>query len=125
MVIYRGDFGAQWTIYPGSGLYSELWNYLSEDFIFIELIRNLDEIASKENIGTETVNEMLCDVYLYTFHEPLLDKLAVYRAVELDCPIKIELEAKGHRLTKEYSKIKGCALEDSLFTLPPGSTMLK
>ena len=125
VIIHRGDFGAQWTIYPNSGLYSELWNYMSEDYIVVELNRNLNEIATKEFIGTETVSGMLCDIYLYRFNDTSLGELTVYYAKELDHPIKIVLEKNDYRLTKEYKNIKMCTLKDSLFELPPGHTMLK
>ncbi len=125
IIIYPGDFGAQWTIYPNSELYSELWNYMSDDYIVVELNRNLNEIATKEFIGTQTIAGMLCDIYLYRFHDTSLGKLTIYHAQELDYPIKMELEKSGYRLTKEYKNIKICALKDSLFELPPGYTMLK
>lgn len=125
VIIRRGDFGAQWTIYPNIGLYYELWNYMSDDYIVIELNHNLNEITTKELIGTQTISGMLCDIYLYRFNDTSLGELTVYYAKELDYPIKTELEKSGYRLTKEYKNIKTCTLEDSLFELPPDHTMLK
>lgn len=125
VIVRRADFGAQWTIYPGNVLYSELWNYINDDFIMPEMIRMLDEIAAKELVGTKKVAGMLCDIYLYKYHERPLKTLTVYRARELDFPIKVELEANGFSLTKEYKNIEAGPIDDSLFTLPPGSTMLK
>ena len=125
VIIYRGDFGAQWTIFPKEEVYVELWNYFSEDFIVPELTRRLSEIATEEPLGSETVGGLECDVSLFRFHDPAQGTITVYRARELDYPIKIKAENKYSRLTKEYQNIKKDSLKDSLFELPKGLSMLK
>ncbi len=125
IVIYRADFGAQWTIFPAGEVYDEEWDYDDDDFIVPEASRRLGEVATEESLGTEDVLGFTCDVLLYRFHDPSHGTLTVYRARDLDYPVKIELKTDAHRLTKEYRNIKKDSLEDSLFELPEGYSMLK
>ncbi len=125
VIIYRADFGAQWTIFPKEGLYTELWNYRSDDFIMPEVDSRLIETATDESLGTETVAGLACDIRLHRYDDPSLGTLTTYRATVLDYPIKIELLTKNYYLTKEYRNIKRAYLNDSLFEVPKGCTMLK
>jgi hypothetical protein len=125
VIIYRADFGAQWTIYPKEGVYTELWNFRSDDFIMPEVDRRLIETATDESLGTETVAGLACDIRLHRYDDPSRGTLTTYRSLALDYPIKIELLTKGHYLTKEYRNIRRALLNDSLFELPKDSTMLK
>ncbi len=125
IVIYRADFGAQWTIFPAGEVYDEEWDYDDDDFIVPEANRRLGEVATKEALGTETVAGVVCDVEFYRFVNPSQGTLTVYRAINLSYPVKVELKTDTHRLTKEYRNIKRGSLKDSLFELPPDYSMLK
>ncbi len=125
IIIYRADFGAQWTIYPEMGVYDELWNYRSDDFIMPEVDRRLIETTSFESLGTKTVAGFECDVHYYRYDDPDQGTLVAYHARTLDYPVRIELNAKRYYLTKEYRNIVTNLLDDSLFKIPPGYSMLK
>jgi len=56
VVIFRADFGAQWTIYPKKAAYAELWDYLSDEFIMPEATTGIRETESDAILGTETVS---------------------------------------------------------------------
>lgn len=91
IIIYRADFGAQWTIFPAGEVYDEEWDYDDDDFIVPEANRRLGEVATKEALGAETVAGVVCDVEFYRFVNPSEGTLTVYRARDLDYPVKIEL----------------------------------
>ncbi len=125
IIIYRADFGAQWTIFPAGEVYDEEWDYDDDDFVVPEANRRLGEVAKEESLRAENVLGFACDVLLYRFNDSSEGTLTVYRSRDLDYPVKIELKTNTHRLTKEYRNIKKGSLEDSLFELPEGYGMLK
>jgi len=45
--------------------------------------------------------------------------------LRLDYPIKLEVKRRNYHLTKEYTNIREALLDDWLFKLPAGYTMLK
>jgi hypothetical protein len=125
IIIYRADFGAQWTIFPEGEVYDEEWDYDDDDFIVPEMNRRLGVVATEEPLGTKDVAGVPCDVLLYRFADTSQGTLIVYRSRDLDYPIKIELTRDAYYLTKNYRNIKKDSLEDSLFELPKGYSMLK
>jgi hypothetical protein len=126
VIIYRADFGAQWTIFSSQeGVYDEEWDSDDEDFIMQEVDPRLIGIATDELLGTETVGGLDCDIHYYRYDNPARGTLTVWRARELDYPVKIELKTRDYFLTKEYRNIKTDRLNDSLFELPKGYKMLK
>jgi hypothetical protein len=125
VIIYPAGFGAQWTIFPQQGVYDEEWDGDDDNFIVPEVDPRLIETASDESLGTETIAGFLCDIHFYSYDNPSRGTLTVYRARELDYPIKIELKKGYYYLTKEYRNIRMTRLDDSLFELPKGYSMLK
>ncbi len=125
VIIYRADFGAQWTIFPQHGAYDEEWDSDDDDFIVPEINPRLIEIATVESLGTETVGGLACDIHFYRYDDPARGTLTAWRAREIDYPVKIELKTRYRYLMKEYRNIKTGRLDDSLFKLPEGYTMLK
>ena len=125
VIIYRADFGAQWTIFPPQEVYDEEWDGDDDDFIVPEVDRRLIETASDESLGTETIAGFVCDIHFYRYDDPSRGTLTAYRSRTLDYPIKIELKTSYYYLTKEYRNIRMARLDDSLFELPKGYSMLK
>lgn len=125
VIIYRADFGAQWTVFPQHEAYDEEWDSDDDDFIVPEINPRLIEIATDELLGSETVGGLACDIHLYRFDDPARGTLTVWRAREIDYPVKIELKTRDYFLTKEYRNIKAGRLDDSLFELPKGYKMFK
>ena len=125
VIIYRADFGAQWTIFPQLEAYDEEWDSDDDDFVVPEINPRLIEIATDESLGTETVGGLSCDIHYYRYDDPARGTLTVWRAREIDYPVKIELKTRDYYLTKEYRNIRTARLDDSLFELPKGYKMLK
>jgi hypothetical protein len=126
VIIYRADFGAQWTIFSSlQGVYDEEWDSDDDDFVVPEINPRLIEIATDESLGTETVGGLSCDIHYYRYDNPARGTLTVWRAREIDYPVKIELKARDYFLNKVYRNIKTGRLDDSLFELPKGYKMLK
>lgn len=125
VVIFRADIGAQWRCYPGKGAYTELWDHFSGDFLMPEATPLLRESAGYEMLGTDTVEGLACEIHYYRYDDHARGTLTVWYARGIGYPVRIELKTRYGCLTKEYRNIRTTRIDDWLFELPEGYTMIE
>mgnify|MGYP001071289770 FL=1 len=72
------------------------------------------------NLGTETVEGYLCDIFRIVYKDKGLGEVTVWVSRDLNYPVKIYMDNPQDKATILYTNFSEEKLGDSLFLLPEG-----
>ena len=120
--IIRPDKNLFWLVMPQQKAYMEM--PITQEIQQKILSLSDKQKAEMKKIGTETVNNYVCDKYESTMPpKGGSRKLYIWVATELGIPIK--MVAQDGSVSMEYTDIKTGELADSLFEPPQGYQKMK
>ena len=122
--IIRKDKGVVWILMPQRKKYMEmpLEEGAKNNPQFYQ--DKLEEIAKKEDQGTEKISGYKCEKALYTFNDTTRGTLVQWYSKKLDFPLKMVAKGPNWEMITEYSNIKKGDVDKSLFELPEGYTKM-
>lgn len=126
ITITRKDKGLIWVIMPGN-MFMEMEipvEAKGQDFSHLDQ-KTLDEMATRENLGSEVVNGYKCDIYRFTFNDESMGIMTQWFSKEMNFPVKIEMVTPDGTIATEYRNIKQETLPESLFEVPSGYTKMQ
>ncbi|HPJ26178.1 MAG TPA: DUF4412 domain-containing protein [Synergistaceae bacterium] len=85
-----------------------------------ELLEENPDMATAEDLGTETVNGYKCKVFKVTYKEDLRGDSTLWISKKLETPIKIVTNTSEGTSTMEMKNIQEGSLASSLFEIPQG-----
>ena len=85
-----------------------------------DLLKENPDMATAEDLGTETVNGIRCRVFKVTYKEDLRGDSTLWISKELETPIKIVTNTSEGTSTMELKNIKKGGVSPNLFSIPSG-----
>ncbi len=85
-----------------------------------DLLKENPDMATAEDLGTETINGIKCRVFKVTYKEDLRGDSTLWISKELETPIKIITNTAEGMSTMELQNIKKGSVSSSVFAIPSG-----
>lgn len=118
-MITRMDKNVTWNVQHDAGMYFEM-PIPPESAQTLQPEEELEKIAVKKKIGSETINGYACDKYEIIYHDKSVGKMTQWFARKLNFPIKIIYQGPQGVMSTEYYNIQSGKVKESLFEVPQG-----